>query len=143
MHGRVYVGERHWQAKFECIVAKELATFFEQYDASKDRFWMVQIGGQFVASVTVAGVDERLARLRFFVADPEYVGQGFGKQLMEKSMQFCAAGHKDIYLTTVKGLDAARHLYEQAGFALVAEHEDHSWGSAMTEQRWEKHHARA
>jgi GNAT superfamily N-acetyltransferase len=142
MHGRVYVGEQQWNARFEQIVGRELIAFFEHYDASKDRFWMANVADQFAASISIFGESPTLARIRFFVADPAFVGKGIGKALLAEALQYCAAGGKNIYLTTVKGLDAARHLYEQAGFQLVNEHEDHSWGSAQTEQRWERIHAR-
>jgi GNAT superfamily N-acetyltransferase len=144
MHGRVYVGERTWNARYESIIAQELGAFFAQYDASKDGFWMASVNDEFAASITVASVSDSLARIRFFVADPRFVGQGLGKQLMKAALQFCAVGTKDVFLTTVRGLDAARHLYEQFGFQLTQEHEDRSWGSPMIEQRWErKHHAHA
>jgi GNAT superfamily N-acetyltransferase len=142
MHGRVYVGEQQWNARFEPIVGRELIAFFEQYDARKDRFWTANVAGQFAASISIFGESPALARIRFFVADPAFVGKGIGKALLAQALQYCAAGNKHIYLTTVKGLDAARHLYEQAGFQLVSEHEDHSWGSAHIEQRWERSHAR-
>jgi GNAT superfamily N-acetyltransferase len=143
MHGRVYVGDAKWSAAFESIVAHEIATFFEQFDAAKDRFWMAYADGVRAASISIAGIDARRARIRFFVADPAYAGKGIGGRLLDVALHFCAAGKKDIELTTVKGLDAARHLYERAGFNLVAEHEDQSWGSAHIEQRWERMHARA
>jgi GNAT superfamily N-acetyltransferase len=140
MHGRVYVGDLKWNAKFESIVAQELGKFFDQYEASRDRFWMAKINDENAASITVAGVDAHTARIRFFVTDPRFQGQGLGKKLLNEALNFCAVGTKDVFLTTVKGLDAAKHLYEQAGFVLVDEHEDFSWGSAMTEQRWERKH---
>lgn len=142
MHGRVYVGEQQWNARFEQIVGRELITFFEQYDAAKDRFWMLSVRDAFAASITIVGESDTLARIRFFVADPKVVGQGFGHALLDQAMQYCAMEQKDVYLTTVKGLDAARHLYEQAGFRLMSEHEDRSWGSVQIEQRWELKHAR-
>jgi GNAT superfamily N-acetyltransferase len=142
MHGRVYVGEQKWNARFEQIVGRELIAFFESYDPVNDRFWMLKIGDEFAASISIASAGASLARIRFFVADPKCVGRGFGKLLLDTALQFCAAGKKDVYLTTVEGLNAARHLYEQAGLTLVSAHEDHSWGSAQIEQRWERPHAR-
>jgi hypothetical protein len=38
------------------------------------------------------------------------------------------------YLTTFAGLDAARRLYEQAGFTLTHEEEADSWGTKVREQ---------
>jgi GNAT superfamily N-acetyltransferase len=143
MHGRVYVGDRRWNARFEQIVGTELIAFFEQYDDTKDGFWMARVNGAFAASIAVVSESASRARIRFFVADPAFVGRGLGKSLLQSAMKFCAAGQKDIYLTTVKGLEVARHLYEKAGFVLVDEHEDRSWGAPMREQRYERKHARA
>jgi len=50
------------------------------------------------------------------------------------------AGHLDlqvVYLNTLAGLDAARALYERAGFRLVREIDAQTWGRAMHEQRFE------
>jgi hypothetical protein len=40
-------------------------------------------------------------------------------------------------LTTVDGMDAARHLYEEFDFKLVKETLDSTWGAPVTEQRFE------
>ena len=43
-----------------------------------------------------------------------------------------------VYLTTFSGLNAARHLYEKAGFRLCAEMDGHDLtGAALTEQIFE------
>jgi len=40
-------------------------------------------------------------------------------------------------LHTFAGLDAARHLYQQHGFALIDEHATTAWGPPVLEQRFE------
>jgi ribosomal protein S18 acetylase RimI-like enzyme len=53
-------------------------------------------------------------------------------------MAFCRAkGFSKVYLGTFSGLDAARALYERAGFQLVREHESTTWGRPLVEQRLE------
>ena len=42
-----------------------------------------------------------------------------------------------VYLKTFEGLNAARHLYEQAGFKLVQEQLASTWGLEIKEQRFE------
>ena len=44
---------------------------------------------------------------------------------------------------TFKGLDAARHLYEAAGFKLAEESEGRQWGSVVVEQRFVRRGRRA
>jgi ribosomal protein S18 acetylase RimI-like enzyme len=142
-HATVYIGDLGWKHVFEKIVGEEITHFFENFNVRRDGFWMAMVDGEMAGSISVAGVDERTARIRFFVTDPRFQGQGIGRKLLDEALRFCAVSTKDVYLTTVKGLDAAKHLYERAGFVLTDEHEDLSWGSAMTEQRWERKHHRA
>lgn len=137
MHGRVYVGARAWTASFESLIAHEVATFFQAFDAATDGFWMAQRDQTFLGSISVKAVDASWFRIRFFVTDPVEQGQGIGRALLNVALQHCAVGRKDIFLTTVRGLDAARHLYEQAGFRMTHEHEDSTWSEPMIEQRWE------
>jgi hypothetical protein len=51
-------------------------------------------------------------------------------------MDFADQHHDYLWLTTIVGLDAAKHLYEQAGFHVTAEHSDATWGKVMHEQTW-------
>jgi hypothetical protein len=41
-------------------------------------------------------------------------------------------------LDTFEGLDAARHLYEAAGFRLLAQAPGAQWGRVVNEQRFER-----
>ncbi len=53
-------------------------------------------------------------------------------------MDFCRGrGYSKIYLWTFQGLDAARHLYQQAGFRLLKEQPGTQWGTAVSEQYFE------
>ena len=46
-------------------------------------------------------------------------------------------GVRGIFLTTFAGLDAARRIYDSAGFVLVHEQHDRTWGTEVMEQRFE------
>lgn len=51
------------------------------------------------------------------IVDPEYRGQGIGKQLLDASLQFLRShGAPRVVLTTADRNDAALHLFESAGF---------------------------
>lgn len=53
-------------------------------------------------------------------------------------MAFCRArGHRRVYLWTFEALDAARHLYEKAGFRLAHQQRGRQWGTEVNEQRFE------
>ena len=43
-----------------------------------------------------------------------------------------------VWLTSFRGLDPARALYERHGFRLVEEREAGSWGTSVLEQRFER-----
>ena len=52
-------------------------------------------------------------------------------------MKFCESrDFQETQLWTFKGLDAARKLYEAAGFVLAEEWSGHQWGRVLTEQRF-------
>jgi hypothetical protein len=56
---------------------------------------------------------------------------------MEKALSFCHACHfAQVYLWTFSGLEAARHLYEKAGFVLAEEKQGTRWGTVVKEQRF-------
>ncbi len=65
-------------------------------------------------------------------------GQGAERRLLDAAVDFCRGnGYPGIRLRTFAGLHAARHLYEQAGFARVEERRGAQWGTEVTEQRFE------
>ena len=65
-------------------------------------------------------------------------GKGIGNRLMGTAIDFCRnRGYGKIYLWTFDGLDAARHLYEKVGFALVEQFTGTQWGTEVEEQRFE------
>jgi hypothetical protein len=68
---------------------------------------------------------------------------GVGRVLLERAMAFVDAHYDETYLWTFKGLDAARHLYEAAGFTLAEESEGRQWGSVVVEQRFVRRSRRA
>jgi hypothetical protein len=54
------------------------------------------------------------------------------------ALQFCRQKKFPlVYLSTFAGLDAARRLYEKAGFRLRAEGEGDHWGKTVVEQAFE------
>lgn len=141
MHGTYYA--EHWNLGpfFEAKAAAEIALFMQDFDQEKDGLWLALQGREIVGAVVIVGreVEERGARLRWFILDSKVQGQGVGNRLMREAMSFCERQHfKRVYLTTFAGLDAARHLYEKWGFHLCEESEDAHWGSVLIEQIFER-----
>jgi GNAT superfamily N-acetyltransferase len=138
-HGRYYAREWNLPAAFECRVAAELAALYDRHD-ERDGFWVARSGTELAGAIAIDGAgDAQWARLRFFILSDAHRGKGVGNALMRAAMDFCRrAGHRNLYLTTFAGLDAARHLYEKFGFRLVSEHADSTWGQPLLEQRFEQ-----
>lgn len=144
-HAEYYARQWALPAAFECDVAKELAALVARLDPARDGFWLATADEERAGSIAIDGSSEPgWARLRFFITDDRHRGCGIGRRLVAHALDFCAqAGHRDVYLTTFAGLDAARHLYETHGFALVDERVETTWGRALAEQLFERRTARA
>jgi GNAT superfamily N-acetyltransferase len=135
---------RHWGfgSHFEAKIASEAANFLRRYDARADLLTSFGDADHLVGTVTVDGSDphrpDDLAHLRWFILDDEARGLGLGRRLIARSLEFArGSGRAGVYLWTFAGLDAARHLYDQAGFRLVEELSGETWGTRVTEQRFE------
>lgn len=143
LHARYYRDNWGFGLFFESKVATELAEFLVRYDEASDLFRIATRGDRIVGGITIDGSGEPadggigVARLRWFITAPEAQGAGVGRLLMDEAVGFCRRGNfEQIYLWTFAGLDAARHLYESSGFALLEEHDDDQWGKTVTEQKF-------
>lgn len=109
---------------FEAKAATELSEFLSRFDPARDGAWFARVNGEIVGGIFIDGkdADGQGARLRWFILDPAYQGRGIGNRLMEAAVTFCKEKKfKRVYLTTFKGLNTARHLYEKFGFRLCSE----------------------
>ena len=140
LHGTYY--SRHWDfgIQFEAMVAAEMGEFHGRFNPETDGFWLAMDGDRIVASIAIDGSRHQTegARLRWFIADESYAGQGLGNRLMTEAISFCRRnGFKRVYLRTIVGLHAARHLYDKFGFKLVEEHPSDTFGAPAIEQLFE------
>lgn len=130
--------------EFEAKVARELAAFVERYDPRRDLLAHAAArDGTFLGSVTIdrsdADLAPRQAHLRWFIAADAARGLGIGRRLMLVASRFLdASDATSCYLTTFAGLDAARSIYETAGFRQVREAPSLTWGTTVMEQRFER-----
>jgi ribosomal protein S18 acetylase RimI-like enzyme len=66
--------------------------------------------------------DEKWCYIRFVSVAPEYAGQGIGRQLTEKCIQFARDNEEQtIALHTSEMMNTARHIYESLGFKILKE----------------------
>ena len=81
----------------------------------------------------VADTEAAVAKLRILLVDPIARGQRLGQRLVDTALQFArSAGYQRVRLWTNHPLVAARRIYLDAGFALVAEEMHHSFGVQFT-----------
>jgi DNA-binding MarR family transcriptional regulator/N-acetylglutamate synthase-like GNAT family acetyltransferase len=122
---------------FESRVAAAVADVTARLDRPVNQIWRAMLGDTLVGSVAIdgEGMGPGIAHLRTFIVDARMQGRGVGRRLLDAALRFCdEQGFDEIRLRTVKGLDAARHLYEQAGFHLTSETPGEHWGKPMIEQ---------
>jgi len=139
MHGRYYARNWNMSSYFEARVASGVAEFSQRLDRPMNRLWLAAQAGEIVGCLAVDGEDlgDGKAHLRWVIVDDGLRGSGTGRRLLARAIEFCDAhGFAEIHLWTFKGLDAARKLYEAAGFALLEEWSGDQWGQQLTEQRF-------
>jgi len=142
LHGTYYASHWGFGAFFEARMARELAEFVDRFDPKRDGLWTAVVAGRIEGSIAIDGsrAGKGGAHLRWFILDPGLHGQGTGRRLLDEAVGFCRrSGHRHLSLWTFSGLEAARRLYEQAGFRLAEERRGAQWGIEVTEQRFELH----
>ena len=144
LHAEYYA--RHWGfgTVFEAKVARELADFATRMKA--DDLVLLAGSGDRVTGSLILDLNDpesgpRGAHLRWFIIDPASHGEGLGRRMMAQAVSHIDE-HADgqAWLTTFAGLDAARRLYEDFGFALVHEAEGDAWGSVVRQQEFRRAH---
>lgn len=139
MHALYYARTSDFGQAFESRVAGGLAEFCGRLENPQNQIWAAMRDGQVRGSVAIDGEDlgEGIAHLRWFITDDTLRGTGAGKRLLDAAMDFVdASGFTETHLWTFAGLNAARHLYETRGFALVKEYAGSQWGREVLEQRF-------
>ena len=137
-HGALYASEYGFDCSFEALVAEIAAKYLASLDASRERCWIADIDGAPVGSVFLVRHTDEIAKLRLLLVDPAGRGQGLGQRLVSECIAFARqCGYRRITLWTQSILLAARGIYQQAGFALVATEPHRSFGQSLNGETWE------
>jgi DNA-binding MarR family transcriptional regulator/GNAT superfamily N-acetyltransferase len=136
-HGELYAQEYGWNEEFEALVAEIAAQFIRDFDASRERCWIAERDAVRLGCIFVVAADRHTAKLRLLLVEPDARGLGLGKRLVDECIAFArAAGYRRMVLWTQSNLDAARHLYERAGFRRTKEEAHRSFGKDLVAETW-------
>jgi DNA-binding MarR family transcriptional regulator/N-acetylglutamate synthase-like GNAT family acetyltransferase len=136
-HGALYAREYGWDQTFEGLVAEIAGRFLQKHDPARERCWIAEHNGENVGCVFLVAQSATVAKLRLLLVEPTARGLGIGTRLVDECIRFAHQAHyRKITLWTNSVLRAARHIYQEAGFQLVAEEAHHSFGHDLVGETW-------
>ena len=135
-HGAIYAAEYNWNPEFEAYVARIIADFLTDPDR-RAAGWIAELDGAPAGFVCCVPEDDAVARLRLLLVEDWARGLGIGGRLVDEVLRFARqAGYERIVLSTVSVLASARRIYQRAGFTLVREQPEHSYGHDLIGEDW-------
>jgi DNA-binding MarR family transcriptional regulator/GNAT superfamily N-acetyltransferase len=136
--GVLYAEEYGYDERFEALAAEIVAKFIQHYDPKRERCWIAEKDDEVVGSVFLVAHLKSTAKLRLLYVEPSARGLGIGSRLVSECVRFARqAGYKKMVLWTQSELDAARHIYEKAGFQVVEKKKHHSFSKNLVAETWE------
>lgn len=119
-HGDIYASEFGFSPDFEPHIARKLVAFLDRMETPRDCIWIAEQDHKRVGSIAVSKLKGGVAFLNFVLATKEARGQKLGERLLQVAIQHCREqGYSSIQLETYDSLQAARHLYDKAGFKII------------------------
>jgi len=137
-HGELYWDEYGYDERFEALVAGIVVDFVRNSDPRWERCWIAARNGKRLGAVFLVKQSPRVAKLRLLIVDPRARGIGLGTRLVKACVGFArAAGYSKMVLWTQSELEAARAIYEKAGFRKVRSEAHRSFGKRLVGEYWE------
>jgi DNA-binding MarR family transcriptional regulator/N-acetylglutamate synthase-like GNAT family acetyltransferase len=137
-HGALYAEEYGWNAEFETLVAEIVAKFMRDFDPQRECCWIAEKDGCSAGSVFLVADTTTTAQLRLLLVEPKARGLGIGERLVQECLRFAKqARYRTVSLWTNSVLQAARHIYQKAGFRLIDAQPHRSFGHNLVGEIWE------
>jgi DNA-binding MarR family transcriptional regulator/GNAT superfamily N-acetyltransferase len=137
-HGEIYHQEYGYTEEFEALVAEIAAEFLRKLDPVRERCWIAEVDGRRAGSIFLVAKDATISKLRLLLVEPDTRGLGIGRKLVGECVRFAReVGYQKIVLWTQEDLTAARRIYSEFGFHLVAREPHHSFGHDLVGETWE------
>jgi len=115
-----------------------VAAFVRSHDPRRERCWIAERAGENVGSVFIVKDTDEVARLRLLLVDAKARGLGIGARLVDEAVRFSReTRYRKVTLWTHSILTAARHIYEQAGFKLLATKKHNEFGQELVGETWD------
>ncbi|MEM7268024.1 MAG: GNAT family N-acetyltransferase [Pseudomonadota bacterium] len=141
LHGRWYAENTGFTLAFERTVAGIAADVAARLAPPRVTMLVARDADGPLSTLTADADDpddQGRGHIRIVITEPRAQGLGLASRLLGAGLDnLRAAGAPGAYLDTFAGLDAARRVYEKAGFRLTSEVEGESWGTRVLEQRFE------
>jgi GNAT superfamily N-acetyltransferase len=114
------------------------ACVLETYNSNVERCWIGEIDAERVGSVFLTKASANDAELHLLLVEPEARGHGVGTELVTSCIRFARkAEYQKISLQTNSILQAARRIYDKAGFKLVEAKRHRHYGRGLIGEKWE------
>lgn len=101
----------------------EVDAMYEAYQQPGCAYFVIEVDGRVLGGGGIApliGGSTGTCELRKMYFLPELRGRGLGRKLLGHCLKAARGlGYLKCYLETLTGMDAAMHLYEQAGFQRI------------------------
>jgi DNA-binding MarR family transcriptional regulator/N-acetylglutamate synthase-like GNAT family acetyltransferase len=127
-----------WKREMEILQGEVTTAFLRDFKPGREQCWVAERAGMMAGAVLLVDAGGNVGQLRLLHVEPWARGAGIGKALVAECVRFAReAGYETVRLWTHTVLAPARHIYEAAGFRIVATEVHHEFGKPEQGETWE------